>query len=166
MANAEINYGETSERQECGLTSLKEARLQRRALKWVGKGQRFPTRSTLDDIHEDVAANGGATLIQSACITTHRLLQSDDERTLGVAAKIVVDMERINQPDEIADEKLPDQQQHVHFHQHSGETNGTGLHSAERLQRLRACIAQRDGSSVVGAPGGDRARAGDSAEPA
>jgi hypothetical protein len=38
--------------------------------------------------------------------------------------------------------------QHVHFHQHGGEVaNGTGLHSTERLERLRSKLVERSGAS-------------------
>lgn len=148
-----------TERSESGLTGVKEARMLRRALRWqVNREQRFPTRLSQQELELEVDENfGAASLVQKACLATHKLLQSDDARTLGAAAKVVVDMERINQADQIADEKAGSaQEQHVHFHQHGSEVaNGTGLHSAERIERLRSKIAERDRVSGTGATSGD-----------
>lgn len=154
----ERDHGGTT-RTASGMTELKLSRLQRRALKWVGAEQRFPTRQTARQLVEQIEANqdGGPTLVQQACLTTHMLLQSEDERTLGVAAKIVVDMERINQTDEREDE-ADDQasQQHVHFHQHAGAVlNDNGVHTAARLERIREAVAERRRVNGVGTAGGD-----------
>ena len=59
------------------------------------------------------------------------------------AARVLVAAEAQNQADDRAE---PIGGQHVHFHQHGGEVaNGTGLHSTERLERLRSKLAERSG---------------------
>jgi len=70
---------------------------------------------------------------------------SSSNREATSAARVLVAAEAQNQAD---DREEPVGGQHVHFHQHGSEVaNGTGLHSTERLERLRSKLVERSGAS-------------------
>lgn len=84
-------------------------------------------------------------------------------RESTAAAKVLIAAEAQNQSDER--QPVQDTQQHVHFHQHGEDMNGTGLHSLQRVERLRAAIAERQRASGAGEASGDRVGASSTSEP-
>lgn len=96
--------GPRNKRADSGLTDIREARLNDMAVRrgWI-KPQRWPTRETTEEFQERVAS-GGASLIDKAILSTHKLLMNGDDRAKGIAIRSVIAMEAQNQSDEHREE--------------------------------------------------------------
>ncbi len=95
-----------SERTESGRTEIQDARLLKKAIRmgWVG-GDRFPTHVAKSELVEAVAERE-PTLVERATLETHDLLSNPDIRVKIEGVKAVVAMERQNQADELAAQRI------------------------------------------------------------
>lgn len=141
------------DRAESGLTTIRESRLTELAIRrgWI-KGQRWPTDATTTELMA-VQRERDLTLRERTALAVMTDIAGNDPRIRQIAVKSAIRMEGQNQADELKDEPITSQ--HVHFHQHGKGMNGTGLHSPQRIERLRISIAEQLGAGGVGEPGGD-----------
>lgn len=97
----ERGSGGRNERAESGLSSIRDARLEAKAIRqgWI-KG-RWPTRLTEKELEREVESRGdGPTLIERLTLAAHKRAESDDERVSVQAIRAGVGMERQNQSDD------------------------------------------------------------------
>ena len=140
--SSETKYGASG-----AMPARSEAILERRAIAngWIKpeQGQRFETRTPHSDIEAKKETPDELTIIDKLTIAVNEQLQSNDERTRGIAAKLAVTMERANQLDEhkSTDAKRGKDgdggtQQHVHLHQHAVDSIGPRSGIAESPEAI------------------------------
>lgn len=88
---------------DSGITEIRDARLTDMAIRRGWIKQRWPTRETTEEFQQRVAS-GGASLIDKAILSTHKLLMDGDPRAKGIAIRSVIAMEAQNQSDEHREE--------------------------------------------------------------
>ena len=80
---------------------------------------------------------------------------SEDARDIVAASRTLILADKVDAEREGNDATANAVNNHLHLHQHSEGMNGTGLHSTERIERLRTRIAEQLRISGAGESGGD-----------
>jgi hypothetical protein len=73
-------------RAESGLTVIRDARLEARAIKWLGK-QRYPVNVPKKQLIEEIRQRGDVTLPERLLLSVYAGLESSDLRRVGIAER-------------------------------------------------------------------------------
>lgn len=133
-----------SERNETGLTSIKEQRLIATALgkRWGG-AKRWNTDATAQELEIRLReSNGQLTLKERTILAVMNGVTSNDQRVAGIAARNVLAMEAQNQQDEL--KQIPDM--HLNIHKMADD---------EKKDRLAAIIEEAKAKAAKPAGGAE-----------